>query len=230
MIAACADSRSNVQPCEGARDVMAIHTVEQTDEYESREMTQRPLVGLYFLPFLTSAVHGLNFTGSPAGAQQCSGFIAAQPSGARRVSGRQYHAHGSAVKSLFGVMVDGSAEVFEVASSTAGAVARLHVCAASLSGDFREPLVTPELIQAFEATIELGAISSAADLILIIDREYIGERNLLYVAFFPDGLVFRGDVVGELALRRCNFVRSTSCGDVLFRTMTRLWNGNGTAG
>jgi hypothetical protein len=134
------------------------------------------------------------------------------------------------VKSLFGVMVDGSAEVFEVASSTAGAVARTHVCAASLSGDFREPLVTPELIQAFEATIELGAISSAADLILIIDREYIGERNLLYVAFFPDGLVFRG----RCSRRACSPPLQLRSQHILWRCAfshnDRLWNGNGTAG
>jgi hypothetical protein len=50
--------------------------------------------------------------------------------------------------------------------------------------------------------------------ILVIDGQDVGNVDSLYVALFACGLVFIGDVAGELVFRACNLMRSASCADM----------------
>src|SRR4051812_25947669 len=98
-------------------------------------MTQRPLVRFDLLPFLWAAMDRLDFSRAPAHTQQLRSFAAVEPASSRRALRRQDYAHRPAVIPFLGMVVNGSAQIFKIASRTANAAAVLHVGAARFASD-----------------------------------------------------------------------------------------------
>jgi hypothetical protein len=112
------------------------------------------------------------------------------------------------------MVVYGSAQVFQVATSASVTAPRSNVVATALSGDVGQLLASPEIIQSLQAAIELDRIRLPVPEILIVDRQDVGNVDLLYLARLARGAVLCGDILCELAFCCCNFALSASCGDM----------------
>jgi hypothetical protein len=111
-------------------------------------------------------------------------------------------------------MTNGCTQIFQVPASATWRAAPCCVLAAAISCDLGEFFITPELVEPLQAPISLIAIAQTCTTIPVINKQYVGNLDILYVADSADWLVFCGDVARELVLRLANFVRRTSCGDM----------------
>lgn len=112
-------------------------------------------------------------------------------------------------------MIDGGAQIFEVAACATGTTADADVFTAGFAGDVRELARPPEVVETLETRVELLAVGEAAATVSLIDREHVGDVDQFDIAFFAAWLIARRDIGGELFFRCCNFRRSASCGDMV---------------
>src|SRR5262249_53391316 len=95
------------------------------------------------------------------------------------------------------------------------AAAGCNVVATALSGDVGELLVPPEVIQSLQAAIELGPIRLPIPEILLVNRQNVGNVDLVYVARLARRAILGGDIFRKFAFCCFNFALSASCGDML---------------
>jgi hypothetical protein len=90
---------------------------------------QRPFFGLDLLPLEPSDVDSLLFAISPASPKKTSGLRAGKPSIACQTLGWQNDPNETAMKSLFGVMIDRRTKILKIATRTTIVASKLSVCA-----------------------------------------------------------------------------------------------------
>lgn len=78
----------------------------KTDQNESRQVTQRPLVGFDRLAFVPATVGRVLLAISPAGPNQLRGLIAGQPSVARAALSGQCDPDNAVVQIFLGMVID----------------------------------------------------------------------------------------------------------------------------
>jgi hypothetical protein len=159
-------------------------------------------------------VNGLNLALPPARPEKSGGLGPRKPAVARRALLRKGHPHAAAVEALLFVKVDGRAQVLEVPSSSAPIASGQSVFPAGATIDLGERSITEELVQAADPRSNLLKIQLAEGAIVHIDREDIGNLDLLDVALGSGRTVLAVDVISQAAFSTPNFFRSASRADL----------------
>ncbi|WP_312017118.1 hypothetical protein [Bradyrhizobium jicamae] len=107
---------------------------------------------------------GLLFAVTPAVPNQGGGLLARQPSIARLAFGWKRNAYDAAVKAFLCMMVDRSAQRFEVAARTALVATMFDVSRTGMGVDCREVLASPEIIEPVDPGFDFELIAWLADI------------------------------------------------------------------
>src|SRR5262249_16657560 len=122
---------------------------------------------LHALPHSTTC--GLDFTRPPTYPQQTCGFRARQPTVARGPSTRQDNTHEAAMQPLFGMMVDGSAQILKISARAARIRSMFCVLTARRTGDIRKSHTAPKFVQSCHACAKLFLVGMSVCAVVKID-------------------------------------------------------------
>src|SRR6516162_3604105 len=132
-------------------------------------MTQRITTSFDLAALANTTTCGLDFARPPTCPQQTRDFRARQPTIARRAPIRQNNAHETAMQSLLGMMVDGSAQVFKIATCAAGIPSVFGITAARRTRDIRQSHTAPKIVKSRHARTESFLVGMPVCTIVQID-------------------------------------------------------------
>jgi hypothetical protein len=93
---------------------------------------------------------------------------------------------------LGGVVIDCSSQVFKIAASSAVAPSYPNIFTTGLAGDLGKHLAAPVVIEALDALGELRLVSLPFPGVVVVDREHVGDVDLLDIPLPPRGRVLGG--------------------------------------
>jgi hypothetical protein len=99
------------------------------------------------------------------------------------------------METLFGMMVDGGAKVFQVPTGSAQIPAMLRVPPTGVAGNGRKLHSTPEIIEPRDPSSKPFLVNLTSPAVVQIDRKHICNVDIAQVAFGPVRAIFPADIV-----------------------------------